>query len=127
MIYYLVFYAVSFFGTGCTYSFDEAILGGALPCSFTNIALSTFDVSAHAILPRAVWQKYYARGRIQWRQHHKLAIQVFVISSIYLIFTFPYACTNLMILFGSSTFEIGAYTTYAAYASYTTFAAASQC
>ncbi|CAF1078701.1 unnamed protein product [Adineta steineri] len=67
----------------------------------------TIAISSVALLFRAVWQRYHMHRQIQWRQYRKMTLQVLIISTIYLIFSFPYMIITFLHLCGMPA-EIGA-------------------
>ncbi len=57
-------------------------------------------ISSAILLFRVLWQKYHAHRQIHWRRYRKMTIQVLSISSLYLIFPFPYYLITILHLCG---------------------------
>jgi len=61
---------------------------------FEQVGLSTVPslliiIFNLALLARVIWQKYKVHRSPQWKKQRKLAIQVFLMSSFYLVFSLP--------------------------------------
>ncbi|CAF1086753.1 unnamed protein product [Adineta steineri] len=119
-IYPLLYYAIVHFVPTCENTFDNLTTPGFFPCQFSDVVFGTYEILADAIIPcftivissvalllRAVWQRYHMHRQIQWRQYRKMTLQVIIISSIYLIFPFPYMIINFLHVCGVPA-EIGA-------------------
>jgi len=66
----------------------------------TILPIVIIIISSVVLLLRVLWQKYHAHRQIHWRQYRKMTIQALGISSIYLIFPFPYILINILHLCG---------------------------
>ncbi|CAF1086772.1 unnamed protein product [Adineta steineri] len=112
-IYALLYYAVVFFVPPCENTFDNIITPSFYPCGLSITALGTYEMvvdtifpcftiitSSVALLLRAVWQRYHLQRQIYWRQYQNMALQVIIISAIYLILPFPYMIINFLHLCG---------------------------
>lgn len=120
IIYVLIYYAVVFFIPSCTYDIDNIIGPSLFPCAFENNSLYMYDTIVHGISPtflivissvilliRSLYQRYRTQRQIQWRQYRKMTIQILIISTVYLIFPFPYMFILLLQLCGISS-QLGA-------------------
>ena len=98
-----------FFASQCENDFDGLTRPSLHPCAYLNNTLFMYETIVHGILPifiivissvvllfRTLWQRYHAQRQIHWRQYRKMTVQVLIISSIYLFFSFPYAFLDLL-------------------------------
>jgi len=112
-IYCLLYYAIVFFASQCENNFDNLTIPSCFPCTYENNVLNMYETIGHSILPiliivissaillfRVLWQKYHAHRQIHWRRYRKMTIQVLSISSLYLIFPFPYYLITILHLCG---------------------------
>ncbi|CAF1170602.1 unnamed protein product [Adineta steineri] len=112
-IYCLLYYAIVFFASLCENTFDNITTISLYPCEFYNAAFGTYEILVDGIIPcftivissvallfRAVWQRYHMHRQIQWRQYRKMTLQVIIMSTIYMIFPFPYMIINFLYLCG---------------------------
>ncbi|CAF4904509.1 unnamed protein product [Rotaria socialis] len=130
-IYCLLYYAIIFFASKCTYNFENMLAPNYMPCAFANNALKTYEIIAHTILPtfiivfssialllRVFWQKYRMKQQFQWRRYRIMTMQVLPISCVFLIFPFPYVIVVLLQLCGLSASIGGAFLSIARFSSY---------
>lgn len=112
-IYCIVYYAVVIFISTCKNNFDNISTPSFVPCSYENNVLYTYDsifneimptfiivLASSALLLRTLWQKYRMKQRFQWQRHRVMVIQVLLLSSIFLLFPFPYFCVLVFQLYG---------------------------
>ncbi|CAF0955743.1 unnamed protein product [Adineta steineri] len=112
-IYCLLYYAIVFFVPPCENTFDNITTISLYPCEFYNATFGTYEILVDGIIPcftivissvallfRAVWQRYHMHRQIQWRQYRKMTLQVIIMSTIYMIFPFPYMIINFLYLCG---------------------------
>jgi hypothetical protein len=99
----ILFYVIAIFSPVCRNIFDytvdlcgmyacyalipfffltEQVGFGAIPC----FLIVVFNLT---LLMRVIWQKHHLHQSGQWKKQRKLAIQVFLMSSLYLVFAFP--------------------------------------
>ena len=128
----VMFYAIVFLILPCDAPLDySAPLCDRYTCIVSIPAVALYDNIAHYLLPvfaivifslgllvRVLWHKYRSRGRIEWRNYRKMAVQLLSIAAIYFVFVFPTAC--LIVAYqigvfsdlGSDYFLIPAYFSY---------------
>lgn len=100
---------VIFFATKCinTWFYDQLFCGG--PCYINLSVLSAFDWIFNCTLPnlviivvnallfiRLLWQKVKRHHPIRWKRQRRLAIQLLLISSLFLIFFGPMTTVGLL-------------------------------
>jgi hypothetical protein len=104
IVYYTIYYSMVYFGTPCSYSFDEYLSGGIyIPCAFNRTFLATWDLMVHQVIPtllimifcialliRVTRQRVRMRRSINWRKQRKMTVQLLTISSIYMVFNTPW-------------------------------------
>ena len=91
---------------------------GCYICILSDPAVALFDTIAHYLLPiciivifsvsllvRVLYQKYRSRGRIEWRNYRKMAVQLLSIAAIYFFFVLPFMCLNALYTVGV-TFDV---------------------
>ena len=112
--YCLLIYAVVFFFPPCgyVYMYDSAACSSS--CMWDDdIVFVYYDSIVHQILPvllltffnimlvaRVIWRKYRMGQRVQWRKHRKMAVQFFMISSVYIICVLPYGLSLILYFVG---------------------------
>lgn len=104
ILYYLIYYSILHFVPFCSNSFDDFLAGGIfIPCVFDRTFLGSWDLIVHQVVPtliivifsaalilRVIWQKKRLNQPVTWRRHRKMTIQLISISSIYVLFNFPW-------------------------------------
>ena len=113
--YCLIFYMVAYFFPPCENHVDPYKIACVDVCLYGYYAFNMWETIVHQILPnliivffsitlllRVLWQKHRIHQPIQWRKHRKMTIQLFSITLIYLIFSFPNTLLVLMYLCGVS-------------------------
>ena len=112
--YSLIINAVIFFFPSCGEVFSINFASGATSCMwYEDTVFIYYDSIVHQILPvliltlsnvmllaRVVWKKHHMEQRVQWRKHRKMAVQFFLISSIYIICVAPYALLTIFYYVG---------------------------
>lgn len=100
--YCCIFYFIVYFIPPCQ---NEVIISRTScldACLYANFIFNMWETIVHQILPnliivtfslallvRVVWHKHRMHQTIRWRKHRKLSIQLFSITLLYLIFSFP--------------------------------------
>lgn len=114
--YCFIYYCLVYFGPFCENSFDSFVAGSIyIPCVFAKTFLGTWDLIVHQIIPtliivifsvllilRVICQKLRLNQPIKWKRHRKMTIQLLSISSVYIIFNFPWAFLVFAIQYGLS-------------------------
>lgn len=113
-VYPILFYGVTFLFMYCDVPLDYA----AVTCSYygcvsSNQSLGLWDSIMNFLLPiflivifsisllvRVVYHRFRVNGRIAWRNHRKLAIQILSISFIYFVFLLPPIVLNTAYVIG---------------------------
>ena len=108
IVYEILFYLFVFFFPPCGefYTIEEPVCVDSCFMFYPEIA--TYDSIAHQILPpfvlsffnillivRVIRQKSRFHQRIEWRKHRKMAVQFFILSSIFVICSTPYAIDTM--------------------------------
>ncbi len=89
----------------------DAIVHNTIP----TLLISLFNMT---LLGRVVWHKYQLHQPIRWKKYRKLTIQLFIISSWYLLIHFPMMVSVCLLLTGSNNSIIIAMGPYFVYLSY---------
>lgn len=113
IVYLIIFYTVVIFIASCDQRFDFKQPLCGFPCYTTHPKISVYDIIAHSWIPlclgvlidiglatRVIYRKRVGLQRgTQWRKHHKMLIQLFAISSLYLICQIPFVTVAFTQLF----------------------------
>ena len=132
IIYYLIYYSIIHFASFCTNSFDDFLAGGIfIPCLFDRTFLGTWDLIVHQVVPtliivifslglivRVIGQKRRLHQPITWRRHRKMTIQLMCISSVYVLFNFPWTFLIFGFQYGLPDDVVSVPLIYAAYLYY---------
>lgn len=116
ILYYLIYYSIIHFAPFCENSFDVFLAGGIfVPCIFSRTFLGSWDLIIHQFIPtliivffsiflvvRVVKQRRRFNQAITWRRHRKLTVQLLSISSLYLLFNFPWTILIFAYQYGLS-------------------------
>ena len=119
-VYPAMFYGAMFFVVPCDVPLDYTeYLCNCYICIVSNPSVGMWDAIVHYLLPifvivtfsvsllaRVLYHKYRARGRIEWRNYRKMAVQLLSISAIYFFFLLPPMCLNAAYATGVS-FDVG--------------------
>ena len=119
-VYPAMFYGAMFFVVPCDVPLDYTQYAcQCYTCVVSNPSVGMWDAIAHYVLPifvivifsvsllvRVLYQKYRARGTIEWRNYRKMAVQLLSISAIYFFFLLPPMCLNAAYAAGVS-FDVG--------------------
>jgi hypothetical protein len=114
VLFMMTFYVTAIFGPICEDTFDyTSDLCGTKACyesipflaMFEQIVFSTIGSCLIAIvnislLVRVIWQKHRVHQVIEWRKQRKLAIQVILMSTLYLVFSLPLTIVYIVRLLG---------------------------
>ncbi|CAF2941198.1 unnamed protein product [Rotaria sp. Silwood2] len=133
IVYCLVYYTTIFFVVECENNFDSTVIPSFYPCASENNALYLYETTVNAVtftfivvissvffLIRVLWQKYRMHQQFQWRRYRFMIIHILSISSIYLLFLFPYMIVTILNLCGLSSAIINIFLTYIPFLPYYT-------
>jgi hypothetical protein len=112
----MTFYTIAVFAPVCESTFDYTIdLCGIHACygtilsfiiveqiGFSGTSSCLMAIFNMALLIRVIRQKYRIHRLVQWKKQRRLAVQMIVLSLLFLIFSFPLAIIYLVRLFGPS-------------------------
>lgn len=113
IVYLIIFYIVVIFIYSCDAKFDFKQPLCGFPCYTTHSKISAYDIIVHSWIPlclgviidvglaiRVIYRKRVGLQRgAQWRKHRKMIIQLFAISSLYLICQIPFVTVAFIQLF----------------------------
>ncbi|CAF0806106.1 unnamed protein product [Adineta ricciae] len=105
-VFFFVFIVIS---PLCTSDWDFGLLGCGAPCYYGEYFLNQFDFYFNLLVPtfiivlanvmlvvRVIHQKVSRQRIIHWRQHRRMILQLWIISSLYVAFWLPVSITLLV-------------------------------
>ena len=130
--YCFVYYVLIYFGPFCENSFDAFVAGGIyVPCLFSRTFWGTWDLLVHQVIPtliiivssaglivRVMWQKRRLHQPMNWRRHRKMVVQLLSMSSVYMVFNFPWTFLVFAFQYGLSAEAASVPLVYAGYLYY---------